>query len=123
MHEPIFNYDEISDTLTISFFPGETATGIELNDNILLRINKQKRYAVSLSIFNYSILAQKPEVGLRSLPLTGLAELSSTLRQTVLAILLQKPVSDILAVSTYTPSVAEHVLIATLHASALFAPA
>lgn len=123
MHEPLFNYDEISDTLTISFFPGETATGIELNDNILLRINKQKRYAVSLSIFNYSILAQKPEVGLRSLPLTGLAGLSSTLRQTVLEILVQKPVSDILAVSTYTPSLAEHVLIATIHDSVLFAPA
>ena len=41
MREPVFNYDESSDTLTISFFPGESATGIELNDNLLLRINKQ----------------------------------------------------------------------------------
>lgn len=119
MNDPIFSYDEISDTLTISFFPGEMATGIELNDNLLLRINKQKRYAVSLSIFNYSILAQKPEAGLRSLPLTGLDELSDSLRQLVLAILLQKPLSDILAVSTYTPSLSEHVLIGTLYTSTL----
>jgi len=123
MNDPIFNYDEVSDTLTISFFPGESATGIELNDNILLRINKQKQYAVSLSIFNYSILAQKTEAGLRSLPLTGLQELSDALRKTVLAILLNKPLSDILAVSTYTPSLSESMLIATIHDSALLAPA
>lgn len=123
MREAVFNYDEISDTLTISFFPGESATGIELNDNILLRINKQQQYAVSLSIFNYSILAQKTETGLRSLPLTGLQELSAALRETVLAILLKKPLSDLLAVSTYTPSLSERVLIATIHDSALLAPA
>ncbi len=123
MNEPIFNYDEISDTLTVSFFPGESATGIELNENLLLRINKQKQDAVSLSIFNYSILAQKTEAGLRSLPLTGLQELSATLRETVLAILLKKPLSDILAVSTYTPSLSESMLIATIHDSALLAPA
>ncbi len=123
MREPVFNYDEISDTLTISFFPGESATGIELNDNILLRINKQQQYGVSLSIFNYSILAQKTETGLRSLPLTGLQELSAALRETVLAVLLKKPLSGLLAVSTYTPSLSERVLIATIHDSALLAPA
>lgn len=123
MSEPIFNYDEISDTFVISFFPGEPATGIELNDNILLRINKQKHYAVSLAIFNYSILAQKTEVGLRSLPLTGLQRLSDALRESVIEILLKKPLSDILAVSTYTPSLSENVLIATIQDSILLAPA
>ncbi len=39
MAKPIVNYDEISDTLYISFEPGKKATGIELNDHILLRIN------------------------------------------------------------------------------------
>ena len=33
MAEPIFNYDEVSDTLHVSFAPGEKATGIELNDH------------------------------------------------------------------------------------------
>ena len=36
MSKPIFNYDEMSDTLYVSFSPGEKATGIELNDHILL---------------------------------------------------------------------------------------
>ena len=36
-----FNYDEISDTLYISFEPGEKATGIELNEHILLESFKE----------------------------------------------------------------------------------
>jgi len=55
--ETIFNYDEISDTLYISFAPGETGTGVEINENLLLRINKAERRAIGLSIFNYSLLA------------------------------------------------------------------
>jgi uncharacterized protein YuzE len=39
MAEPIFHYDEASDTLYVSFTPGEAATGIALNDHMLLRIN------------------------------------------------------------------------------------
>jgi len=39
-------YDEISDTLYVSFSPGEKATGIELNEHFLLRVNKMERRAV-----------------------------------------------------------------------------
>lgn len=115
MKEPIFNYDEISDTLYISFWPGESATGVELNDNILLRINKNNRYAVSLSIFNYSILAQKTEIGFRSLPLSGIEELSEEFRQLVLEIVFKAPVCDIFSVSAYTPSISEYFPIVTMH--------
>lgn len=96
MTKPIFNYDEPSDTLYVSFAPGEKATGIELNDHILLRINKRERRAVGLTFFDYSLLAQKAEVGPRSFPLTGLAELSAELREVVVGILQRPPVSDIL---------------------------
>lgn len=100
-----FNYDEVSDTLYISFAPGEAATGIELNDYILLRINKQERRAVGLSIFEYSILAQSTELGPRSFPLSGLANLSPDLQELVLYILQRPPVSDLLTISAYTPTV------------------
>ncbi len=99
-----FNYDEISDTLYISFAPGEAATGIELNDYLLLRVNKQERRAVGLSIFEYSILAQPTELGLRSFPLSGLADLSPDLQELVLSILQRPPVSDLLTISAYTPT-------------------
>ncbi len=39
-------YDEIGDTLYISFAPGEKATGIELNEHLLLRVNKMERRPV-----------------------------------------------------------------------------
>ncbi len=114
MSEPIFNYDELSDTLYVSFAPGETATGIELNEHILLRINKQERQAIGLTFFEYSILAQRTEVGPRSFPLTGLAELSDDLRNIVLEILLHPPVNEILLLSAYTPSLVETIPITSL---------
>jgi uncharacterized protein YuzE len=114
MSQPIFNYDEISDTLYVSFAPGETATGIELNEHILLRINKKEHQAIGLTFFEYSVLAQRTEVGPRSFPLTGLAELSDELRETVLNILQRPPVSDILSLSAYTPSLVETIPITSL---------
>jgi uncharacterized protein YuzE len=114
MSEPIFNYDELSDTLYVSFAPGETATGIELNEHILLRINQQERRVIGLTFFEYSILAQRTEVGPRSFPLTGLAELSAELREMVLEILLRPPVSEILLLSAYTPSLVETIPITSL---------
>jgi uncharacterized protein YuzE len=114
MTKPIFNYDEMSDTLYVSFAPGEKATGIELSDHILLRINKRERRAIGLTFLDYSLLAQKTKVGPRSFPLTGLAELSDELRDIVLDILQRPPVSDILFLSTYTPSMVEAIPITSL---------
>lgn len=115
MAKPIVNCDEISDTLYISFEPGQKATGIELNDHILLRINKMERRAIGLTFLEYSLMAQKTEVGPRSFPLVGLSKLSSELREIVIEILKASPVSDILSLSAYTPSVAETIPITLLH--------
>jgi len=115
MTTPTFNYDEASDTLYVSFAPGEKATGIELNDHILLRVNKVERRAVGLTFFEYSLLAQRTEVGPRSFPLTGLAQLSDELREMALDILLRPPVSDVLSLSAYTPSLMETIPITSLH--------
>lgn len=114
MNTPTFNYDETSDTFYVSFAPGEKATGIELSEHILLRINKAERRAIGLTFFEYSLLAQRTEIGPRSFPLTGLAQLSDDLREVVLEILSRPPVSDILASSTYTPSLAETMPITVL---------
>src|SRR5437762_4753393 len=99
MTAPISNYDETSDTLYVSFAPGESATGIELTDHILLRINKTERRAVGLTIFEYSVLAQATAVGPRSFPLTGLEELSAEVKELVLEIVQCRPVSAYLALS------------------------
>ncbi len=115
MRRPVFNYDEISDTLYVSFAPGEKATGIELSDHILLRINKAERRAVGLTFFEYSLLAQRTEWGMRSFPMSGLAQLSDGLRQLVLEVIQRPPVSDVLSLSAYAPSAAETIPITWLH--------
>ena len=114
MEKPKISYDEMSDTLYVSFEPGTKATGIELNEHILLRLNKNKRNAVGLTFFEYSLLAQKTELGPRSFALTGLSELSGDLRRIVIDILLSPPVSDILSVSAFTPSMVETIPITFL---------
>ena len=112
--EPIINYDEASDTLYVSFISGKKATGIELNDHILLRIDKKMGQAIGLTFFDYSLLAQKTEMGLRSFPLSGLDELSKNARITVLQILQSEPVASFLNLSVFTPSFNEMMPITTL---------
>jgi len=97
-------YDEVSDTLAVTFETAVLATGIELTDHILLRIDRQAGKAISLVLLDYSILAQNTSVGRRSFPLTGLSDLSRELQNVVFDILRQKPVSDFLQVSAYTPN-------------------
>ncbi|MDE0317675.1 MAG: DUF2283 domain-containing protein [Candidatus Poribacteria bacterium] len=114
MDQPIFNYDEVSDTLYISFAPGEQATGIELTPHILLRLNKQDRRAIGMTFLEYSLLAQKTDMGPRSFPLTGLSELSDDLQDIVIDVLQRPPVSDVLLLSSYTPSISETIPIMLL---------
>ncbi|MEZ2248357.1 DUF2283 domain-containing protein [Microcoleus sp.] len=115
MNQPSIKYDEVSDTLTVSFEPGVPATGIELTQHILLRINKTERKAISLIVFEYSVLSQPTEMGTRSFPIaTGLSQLSNELREVVLEILQQKPVSNFLSLSAYTLSLLEITPIVSL---------
>ncbi|MBD2169502.1 DUF2283 domain-containing protein [Calothrix membranacea FACHB-236] len=114
MSQSSIKYDEASDTLTVCFEPGSPATGIELTDHILLRINQQECKAVSITFLEYSVLAQKTEMGTRSFPLTGLSEISSDLKEKVLNILLTPPVSDVLQLSAYTVSLVETIPIVSL---------
>ena len=109
MDKPNFNYDKKSDTLYVSFEPQMEATGIELNDHILLRINKAERKAVGVTFFEYSILAQQTDIGPRSFPLTGLCDLSDALKEMVMDILQRSPIKEILPLSAYTPSAIETI--------------
>lgn len=119
MSEPIFRYDEPSDTMYVSFEPGATGIGIELNDNILLRVDDNARRAVGVTLFNFSVLSQPTDIGYRSLPLTGLQELPDEIKDMVIEILHAPPVSEILSLSAYTPSVVDTIPITSLQNSVL----
>ncbi len=114
MTEPIYTYDQDGDILYISFSPGKKGTGIELNDHILLRLNKAEHRAIGLTLLDYSVLAQPTELGPRSFPLTGLSELPDELRQLVLEVITTPPVNEILTLSAYTPSLAETIPIGSV---------
>jgi uncharacterized protein YuzE len=113
-NQPVYCYDEDADTLYIAFAPGEKGSGIELNDNILLRLNKRERRAIGLTLFDYSVLTQPTEIGPRSFPLTGLSELSDELRQLVLEVITSPPLNEILLLSAYTPSLTEMIPIGSV---------
>ena len=70
-----FVYDESGDMLDIFFGENETATGVELTDHILLRLNRTNGRAVSLTLLHFSILTEQTEYGPRSYPLDKLEEL------------------------------------------------
>ncbi len=119
MKKPNFNYDKMSDTLSILFAENKNSTGIELNENVLLRVDLKKRCAVGLDLFNYSILSEPTEIGFRSLPLTELNELPKDIRATVIKILLSKPVSEVLLLSAFTTSKVESMPITSLSSKVL----
>ena len=105
---PIYSYDKEVDVLYISFSPGEKATtAVELNDNILLRFNKDEKRAVGLTLMDFSVLIQLTKLGPRSFPLTGLNDLEPEWQETVLEIIKTPPVNQILKVLAYTPTLAE----------------
>ncbi|HKP74975.1 MAG TPA: DUF2283 domain-containing protein [Longimicrobiaceae bacterium] len=114
MAEPEIRYDEPSDTLYILFAPGESATGLELSDHILLRVDRRRRRAVGLTLLDFSIITQQTEIGPRSFPLSGLIRLSPELRDLAIELLQSQPVSDYLSLSAFTAPGKETVPISQL---------
>ena len=108
-----YSYDKEADVLYISFSPGEKATtAVELNDNLLLRFNRAEKRAIGLTLMDFSVLVQFTNLGPRSFPLSGLSELEPDWYDTVIEIITTPPVSQILKVQVYTPSLTETVPIA-----------
>ena len=115
MQEPVYSYDKEVDVLYISFSPSERATSaVELNANILLRLNRQEKRAVGLTLMDFSILVEMTNTGPRSFPLTGLADLDDDWREMVLDIISQPPIGQILKLQTFTPSLGQAVLTTTV---------
>ncbi|WP_089934592.1 DUF2283 domain-containing protein [Candidatus Entotheonella palauensis] len=112
---PTYSYDNEVDVLYISFAPGEQPTAaVELNDNILLRFNLTEKYAVGMTLMDFSVLVQMTQLGPRSFPLSGLQNLEPEWRETVIEIITAPPVSQILHVSSYTPSMADAIPITSV---------
>jgi len=99
-----FVYDQEADILELFFGENEPATGVELTDHIVLRLNKQTRRAVSLMLLHFSILTERTEYGPRSYPLDKLSEVSEDLRELVLHVITSMPVNQFLKMSYFQAS-------------------
>jgi hypothetical protein len=102
-------YDQEADILEIFFGTNELATGVELTDHIILRLNQQTKRAVSLLLLDFSILTERTEYGPRSYPLNTLEDLPESLRELVLQLVTSMPVSQFLKVSHFQASPTERV--------------
>lgn len=112
---PAYSYDKEADVLYISFSVGEKATAaVELNDNILLRFNRDEKRALGLTLMDFSVLIQSTNLGPRSFPLSGLNELEPDWQEMVIEMITKPPVSQILKISNYTPSFAETIPVTTV---------
>ena len=102
-------YDQEADILEIFFGTNELATGVELTDHIILRLNQQTQRAISLLLLDFSILTERTEYGPRSYPLNTLEDLPESLRELVLQLVTSMPVSQFLKASPFQASPTERV--------------
>ena len=92
------SYDEISDTLYITFGKNQEAMGIELNEDFLLRIDPVTHKPIGLTVLNYKQVAQS-----KPLPMNGLTNLPSDLAATTLQILKSSPIALLVSISETDP--------------------
>ena len=102
-------YDQEADILEIFFGTNEPATGIELTDHSVLRLNQQTKRAVSLLLLDSSILTERTEYGPRSYPRTTLHALPEEVRAVVLQVVTSMPVLQFLQVSPFQVSPTERI--------------
>jgi hypothetical protein len=102
-------YEQDEDILEVFFGQNEPATGIELTDHIVLRLNQHTGRAVSLTMLHFSILVERTEYGPRSYPLDHLDELPEDLREIAVRIITTTPVNQFLKLSNFQVSPTKHV--------------
>ncbi len=103
MHETKINYDREGDVLYVSFGRGEHVTGVELADNILLRLDTGKAEAtapkaVGLTFVSFSKMQEHYRHKPVSVPLVNLRHLPEDLWQAVMSVVTTPPVSDFLSI-------------------------
>lgn len=105
-------YDEEADILELFFGENGPATGIELTDYMILRLNRSENRALSLILRHFAVLAEQTEYGPRSFPLDKLDKLPEDLRELVLRLVTSLPVSQFLKLSHLQISPVEHTPLA-----------
>ena len=98
-----FNYDEEADVLYIAFARSEHVIGVELADNIILRLDSghttnSPPKAIGLTFISFSYLMAYHQTEPIMVSLTKLRHLPEPLWQAVLSVATTPPVADFLQV-------------------------
>lgn len=94
-----YEYDQEGDVLDVYFGEKRPVWTIELTDNIMISIDRQREQVVALSFLDFTELIRPTPLGPRSFPLTGLADLPLVERDMVMKVLTTLPVNSWLDVS------------------------
>jgi hypothetical protein len=97
-------YESQSDELNVYFGENRKATGIQLADHILLRLDRAEGEAVGLTFIDFSLLIRPTIYGPPSFRLDGLDDLPDDLREMVLQVITTPPVSYFLKVGAFYTS-------------------
>lgn len=97
-------FDHEADILDIFFGENESATGVELTEQIIFRINRKAKRAISLTLLDFSVLTEMTEYGPRSYSLNALDELDEDLRDLIFQLLISTPVNQFLKTSNFQAS-------------------
>ena len=97
------NYDEDADVLYVSFGHSEHVTGVELTNNILLRLDTGKATgdvprAIGLTFVSFSRMMAHHRDEPLTITLERLRDLPDDLWQAVIGVVMTPPVSDVLEV-------------------------
>ena len=97
------NYDREADVLYVSFGHSEHVTGVELADNILLRLDTGKMTgepprAIGLTFISFSRMMAYHQDRPLTISSDRLRDLPDDLWQAVMGVVMTAPVSDVLAV-------------------------
>ena len=99
----VITYDKEADVLYVSFGQSEHVTGIELTDNILLRLDTDKvtgdlPHAIGLTFVSFSRMMAHHRDKPLTISLDQLRDLPDDLWQAVIDVVTTPPVSDVLEV-------------------------
>lgn len=103
MDDVKIQYDEEADVLYISFGQSKHVTGVELTDNVLLRLDAGQATntppkAIGLTFISFAHLMDHYQDKPLNIPLANLRHLPEELWQAVLTVTTTPPVSDFLEV-------------------------
>ena len=119
MSEIKINYDQEADVLYVSFGRSEHVTGVELADNILLRLDTGQTSgtaprALGLTFTSFARMMAHYRDRPLNVSLADLRNLPEDVWQAVLAVMTIPPVSDFmqvgLSLSPHAPPLPEHVM-------------